>query len=112
MSESTFPKPRPLTRAEAKALKAAGLDPQSTRPILLKAKKIVDLPDDDEEKALEMLEEIDAINDLNEKIRDWILDNVYTNYNFDNAPLPDCRKLADETYRLTFGVTPAEEKNS
>lgn len=112
MSENKLPKPRPMTRAEARAIQAAGLDPRSTRPILAKAKKVIDLNDDDENKAMEMLEEIDAINEINEKIRDWILDNVYKDYNFDNTPLPDCRKLADETYKLTYGASPEEEKNS
>lgn len=112
MSENTFPKPRPMTRAEVKAIQAAGLDPRSTRAILVKAKNIMDLPEDDEAKALEVLEDIDAVSELNEKIVDWILDNVYKDYDFDNAPFPECKQLANETYRLTFGGTPEEEKNS
>lgn len=112
MSENTFPKARPLTRLEAKAIQTAQLDPRSTRPILLKAKKIVDLPDDDEERAMEMMEEIDAVNELNDEIQDWILDNVYKDYDFDSTPLPDCRRLADETYKLTYGASTEEEKNS
>lgn len=77
---------------------------------MLKAKKVMTLEDDEE--AAGMMEEIEEIQQLNEKIEDWILDNVYVDYNFDNAPLPDCRKLANETYRLTYGAEPEEEKNS
>ncbi len=42
---------------------------------------------------------------------DWIVANVYPEYNFGKVPYPDKLALARSTFRLTYGL-PEETKNS
>ena len=89
MGKSKLPKPRPMLRREIKALRAAGYDPA-------------------------MLADDANIAQTSAEMVEWILDNIYSEVDFDDTPYPECLKLAAETYKITFGegLEDAETKNS
>lgn len=93
-SRSALPQARSMTRRERKAFLAAGADPGVFR-------RTGDSETDNP-----------ALIELNEKMVDWILENIYPDYNFDDTPNGDCIKLAQDTYALTMGVKPEALKNS
>lgn len=80
-----LPEPRPLTRSELKLLRDAGLD-----PAFLEGETSVRI-------SAEMVE--------------WILDNIYKEYDFTNTSYSECLRLATKTYQLTYSMD-GEIKNS
>lgn len=89
-----LPKARSMTRKERKAFLAAGADPGVFRRT----------GDSDTDNP--------ALVELTEKMVDWILENIYPDYDFDDVPNGECVRLAQETYALTMGVNPEQLKNS
>lgn len=80
------PAVRAMTRKQFKEMKAAGFDP---------------LKVDQEEQAGSTLD-----------MFDWILDNVYSDYNFEEYPNGECMRLAADTFKLAMGQPTEEAKNS
>lgn len=91
-------KPRSMTRAERQRFREEKLDPQ-----------FLDLPEDisTNEKRLTAVE-------LQEKIVDWVLTNVYgdVDIDWDNISYGVQTQLTDQTYKLTYGIDPKALKNS
>ena len=80
------PAVRAMTRKQVKQMKAAGFDP-------LNAER--------EEHASNTMD-----------MFDWILENVYSDYDFDEYPNGECLRLAADTFKLAMGQTTEEAKNS
>ena len=76
--EIIVPQARPLTRGEVKKLREANLDPA--------------------------FHEDDLTMKVNAEMVDWILENIYPDFNFDNNPYSSCLKLATDVYQLTYSV--------
>lgn len=83
-----LPDVRVMTRRQVKELRKAGLDP-----------------------ALMSKEDAATIAARSADMIEWILDNVYSDFNFDDISYSDCWALATETYRRTMGLD-SEIKNS
>jgi len=67
----------PMTRGQVRSMRRAKLDPaQLTGDVTVEAV---------------------------EKTEDWILENVYPEYDFDDLPNNDVSELIQETYLKTFG---------
>lgn len=82
---------RSLTRKQRRELRNVNLDPALTK-----------FPgeseeDDDRERLL-----------LTEDMIDWMLENVYSDFNFDDVPNQECMKLALDTYTFAMGRPPAD----
>lgn len=79
-----IPQPRPMTRAEVREFRKAGLDPITWD---------------------------DVTNNRMQEMIDWVLDNIYADYDLENEDYPDCVELVTETHNLTYGRK-TEVKNS
>ncbi len=82
----SMPAVRAMTRRQMKQMKEAGFNP---------------LEVDNEEQAEKTLD-----------MFDWILDNVYSDYDLDEYPNGGCMRLAADTFRLAMGQPTEEAKNS
>jgi hypothetical protein len=82
---------RSLTRKQRRELRNSNLD-----PALIKCPGESE-EDDARERFL-----------LTEDMIDWILENVYSDYDFDDVPNQECMKLALDTYTLAMGRIPAD----
>lgn len=103
-------RPRPMTRDEMRAFRAADMDPAlwATK----RAAAIAGAANEEEAARAIMAQAIDDTAQQTAAMVDWILDNIYAEYNFSGTPYPDCVELAGQTYRLTMGAKPDELKNS
>lgn len=81
-----MPAVRAMTRRQMKQMKAAGFNP---------------LEVDNEEQAGKTLD-----------MFDWILDNIYSDYDLDEYPNGECMRLAADTFKLAMGQPTEEAKNS
>jgi hypothetical protein len=96
-----MPELRGMTRQQAREFNEKGLNPFRDKTVL-KVKKNTD--DTSVEDAL-------CVVTLNDAMNNWILDNVYPEYDFDNADQGETDILAAKTYRKTFFPGDAEIKN-
>lgn len=81
-----MPAVRAMTRRQVKEMKAAGFNPMHLG---------------NEEQAGKTMD-----------MFDWILDNVYGDYDLDDYPSGECLRLAADTFKLAMGQTTEEAKNS
>lgn len=79
----SVPQARAMSRQELKAFRAAGLDPV-----------FFEITEDNQLSFLK----ITALGN------DWILDNVYKEYDFEEVPNNQLVELAEKTFRLTYGL--------
>jgi hypothetical protein len=96
---SEMPETRSMTRKQAKEFNAKGLNPLRNTEMIQKIRK----EEWDAEDSLFSLK-------LNDDMVEWILENVYPEFDFDNADQKLSDTLAIETYNKTF-VSNAEIKN-
>jgi hypothetical protein len=96
---SDMPEVRTMTRKQAKEFNAKGLNPLRNVEMIQKIHK----ENWDPEDSLFSLK-------LNDDMAEWILGNVYPEFDFDNADQKLSDALAVETYNKTF-VSNAEVKN-
>lgn len=102
--------PRPMTRDEMKAFRAAEMDPSFWAK--KQADAIAGAASQEEAVQAIIAQTIGNTAQRTAEMIDWILDNIYAEYDFSGTPYPDCMELANQTYRLTMGAKPAELKNS
>lgn len=76
-------KPRAMDNAEVRALRKSGLHPHY----------------------------VDNPGKMVEDLVDWVLDNVYAEYNFKGVSQADCIDITTKTVQLTYGSV-EETKNS
>lgn len=96
---SEMPEARTMTRRQAKEFNAKELNPLRNIEMIQKVRK----EEWDAEDSLFSLK-------LNDDMVEWILGNVYSEFDFDNADQKLSDALALETYNKTF-VSNAEVKN-
>lgn len=108
--QETTLRPRPMTRDEMRAFRAADMDPAlwATK----RAAAIAGAANEEEAARAIMAQTIDDTAQQTAAMVDWILDNIYSDYDFGGTAYPDCVELAGQTYRLTMGAKPDELKNS
>jgi hypothetical protein len=99
---SNLPEAKVMNRKQVLDFNAAGLNPLKNKSIMAMTKK-------GGETDPEAIVEYYTVND---DMTNWILDHVYSDYDFDGADWILCQKLAGETYNKTFRVGTVEVKNS
>lgn len=97
---SEMPEVRTMTRKQAKEFNTKGLNPLRNIEMMKRIKKDDWEPEDS----------VFSFN-LNDEMVEWILANVYPEYDFDNADQHASDILAAETFTKTF-MSNAEVKNS
>lgn len=102
VTNDTIPEIREMTRNQAKAFNAAGLNPMRNKDILKTSKNQNDAE----------VETVLVMISLNDEMEEWILENIYPEYDFGNTTYKKSEELALATYRKTFMPEEAEIKNS
>ena len=86
VAKGELPAPSPLTRSQRKALDLTGFNISKS-------------------KTTDMME----YSELAEKMYDWIMDNVYPDFNFDSVANNICTAFALYVYKLTYEDIAAEK---
>lgn len=98
---SEMPEVRSMTRKQAKEFNAKGLNPMRNIDMIKLYKSKEELSPE---------EALFTIN-INDDMAEWILENIYPEYDFDNTDQKASDTLAAETYSKTF-LGSVEVKNS
>ncbi len=98
------PEIRKMTRSQAREYRKLELDPMYNRAFLQLQKASPTDPD--------YSELMEKIYQLNDRSTDWILANIYPEYDFDDANEDACAELAAATYRRLKPMPEDERKNS
>ena len=101
---SNFPTLRKMTRGQALEFNKRGLNPMRNKA-MLDARNTLSSEELGTDAAITLIE-------LNDEMETWILDTIYSEFNFDNADYQACSVLAAETYKATFFPDQGEIKNS
>ena len=93
---TAVPEAKGMTRSQVKIFNQAGLNVLLNEKVL-KLGSQADKTDD--QKIADYIETAQ----FNERAEDWILANVYPEYDFDDCDKKAGKKLSEQTYALTFG---------
>jgi len=101
---TNFPTIRKMTRGQALEFNKKGLNPARNK-VMLDARNNLSSEELGTDAAITLIE-------LNDEMETWILNTIYSEFNFDNADYQACSVLAAETYKATFFPDQGEIKNS
>jgi hypothetical protein len=114
-----FPDVRKLSNGQVKIFREKGFDPAYNKELIRQRAKLGAInPKDikDENEAFNIINNLGVevtlmAADLQDKAHWWILENVYSDLDFDDADFQACKDLTRNAYNATFG-TGEEIKNS
>jgi hypothetical protein len=98
---SNMPEARAMTRKQSKEFNSLGLNPMRNEELIKKQMNTDEMNADD----------YMFVFNLNDQSHEWILDNIYSECDFDDADNGKLLLLTAETYKKTFAPN-AEIKNS